>query len=390
MLNRLLCESLREDLNDFPAVAIVGPRQIGKTTLAKQVAARSNRPVHYLDLEDPRDLAKLKDDAITYLENYKDHCVIIDEMQTLPELFSWFRPLIDRHRVPGRFLVLGSASPVLVKGISQSLAGRISYRELGSLNLKELETTSISMESHWFRGGFPEPLLAKTDRFFHAWAENFVISYAERDLNFLFGVSLTPALVRKLWLMLAHGNGGIWNAETHARSLGVTAPTVNRYLDFMEGAYLIRKLPPWFSNAKKRLIKSPKVYIRATGVLHSLLGIRSWDDLQGHPVVGTSWESYVIEQIWGLKPEGTHLYFYRTQNGAECDVVIAKGMMAIACIEIKYSNAPVVSRGFYSCIEDLGTSHNFVLTPGSETYPKGEKVMVCGLKDFLFNHLPRL
>jgi predicted AAA+ superfamily ATPase len=388
MLDRLLYNDLCESLSFFPAVAITGPRQVGKTTLARQVAAKSDKPIHYLDLEDPRDCAKIATDANTYLESYQNHCVIIDEVQIIPELFAWLRPAIDAHRVPGRFLLLGSASPALVKGVSQTLAGRIAYNELGQVNVAELDGTDISMQTHWFRGGFPEPLLAKTDRFFLSWAENFVYSYAERDLNFLFGVDLSASTIHKLWQMMAHGNGGIWNAETYARSLGVTAPTVNRYLDYLAGAYLVRRLQPWFANAKKRLIKSPKVYVRCTGILHHLLGIRSWDILQGHPIVGTSWESYVIEQIFQLKPKGLEIYYYRTQNGAECDVVLARAMQPVACIEIKYTNAPQVSRGFYSCVEDLETRQNFVITPSSDTYPKGENLTVCGLKDFLLKLLP--
>jgi len=390
MIDRLLYNDLCENLSFFPAVAITGPRQVGKTTLAKQVAAKSEKPILYLDLEDPRDKAKVATNANDYLENYQDHCVIIDEVQTIPELFTWLRPLIDAHRVPGRFLLLGSASPTLVKGVSQTLAGRIAYNELGQLNLKELERSNVSMQTHWYRGGFPEPLLAKTDRFFNSWAENFVYAYAERDLNFLFGIDLTASLVHKLWQMLAHGNGGVWGAETYARSLGITGPTVNRYLDYLEGAYLVRRLQPWFANAKKRLVKSPKVYVRGTGILHHLLNIRSWDELQGHPIVGTSWESYVIEQIHQLKPQGTEIYFYRTQNGAECDVVLVRWLQPMACMEIKYTNAPQVSRGFHTCVEDLDTKRNFVITPNSDTYPKGTGLTVCGLKDFLFNQLPTL
>ncbi len=390
MLDRILYSDLCESLSFFPAVAITGPRQVGKTTLARQVAAKLQKQVHYLDLEDPRDKSKVETNANAYLENYFDYCVIIDEVQTIPELFTWLRPSIDSHRIPGRFLLLGSASPALVKGVSQTLAGRIAYTELGQINLKELEGTEVSMNTHWFRGGFPEPLLAKTDRFYNSWADNFIHSYAERDLNFLFGVDLAASLVQKLWKMLAHGNGGIWSAETYARSLGVTGPTVSRYLDYLEGAYLVRRLQPWFLNAKKRLIKSPKVYLRSTGILHKLLNISSWDDLQGHPGVGTSWESYVIEQIFQLKPAGTDIYYYRTQNGAECDVVIVKGIKPIACIEIKYTDAPSVSKGFYSCIEDLGSTQNFVMTPSSTTYKKGDNVVVTGLKDFLLKILHSL
>ncbi len=390
MLDRIAISDLGEKLDFFPAVAIIGPRQIGKTTLAKQLAGRLGKAFVYLDMEDERDYAKLADNANAYFDAHQEVCVILDEVQAMPFLFTRLRPAIDAHRIPGRFLLLGSASPDLIKGVTETLAGRIAFHELYQVDLTELKNTHISQETHWYRGGFPEPLLARTDRHYALWAQNFIFSYAERDLRWLFGVELSTPLIHKLWQMLAHAHGGIWNAETFSRSLGVTAPTVNRYLDFMEGAFLVRKLTPWFMNTKKRLIKSPKVYLRCTGILHKLLGIPSFEALLGHPIIGTSWESFVIEQIASRKQEGVELFYYRTQNGAECDLVLAAGLRVLACIEFKNSDAPVVSKGFYHCIEDLESPQNFVITPKSDDYVKSGNVRVCNVADFMNNYLGKI
>ena len=387
MLNRIDIVELTEKLDFFPAVAIIGPRQIGKTTLAKTLAHNLGREMIYLDMEDERDYAKLKDNANTFFDAHQDACIIIDEVQAMPSLFTRLRPAIDSKRTAGRFLLLGSASPDLVKGVTETLAGRIAFHELNQITLPEIAGSNINMTQHWFRGGFPDPLLAKTDKQYAMWSQNFIFSYAERDLRTLFGVELSTPMIHKMWQMLSHFHGGIWNAETFSGSLGVTAPTVNRYLDFMEGAFLVRKLQPWFANAKKRLIKSPKIYIRCTGILHKLLDIKSFDALQGHPVIGNSWESYVIENIAALVPDEVELYYYRTQNGAECDVVLAIGLKILACIEIKYSDAPSVSKGFYNSIEDLECTNNFVITPNSDDYLKTETVRVCNLNDFLTKYL---
>lgn len=378
---------LLENLEQFPAVAILGPRQVGKTTLAKQLAATTEKPVIYLDLEKPADKEKLKD-AYTFFDAYKEYCVIIDEVQTLPELYATLRPLIDEYRVPGRFLLLGSASPALVKGVSESLAGRVAYVELAQINLLEANSAEVRMRTHLFRGGFPEGLLASSDKRYNRWADYFVRSYVERDMEFLFGVEFSQQTLRNLWSMLAHSNGTLLNKEQLSRSLGVTLPTVTRYLDYMEGAFLIYRLPAWYVNAKKRLVKTPKLYVRCTGIVHQLLGIHSFDDLLGHPALGGSWEAYVVEQIAQLKHPDLDLFYYRTQNGAEADIVLVKGVVPVAAIEIKFSNAPAISAGFYSSIVDLETKVNFVITPESDTYPSKNGVMVCGLMEFLKKILP--
>ncbi|MDQ0969161.1 putative AAA+ superfamily ATPase [Flavobacterium sp. W4I14] len=384
LIIRNLASELRNRLKKSPAIAILGPRQVGKTTLAKDLSS----DYIYLDMENPRDVAKLQD-AYTFLESLQDHTVIIDEVQLFPSLFSLLRPLIDAKRTPGRFILLGSASPELVKGVSETLAGRISYNELCPIGLTELPDT-IGFEQHWFRGGFPESLLSENDLFSKEWIDDFIVSYVERDLAKMFGVDLAPMLLRNFWSMLAHLNGNLFNGESFARSLGVSAPTVNRYLDFLEGGFLIRRLQPWFVNAKKRLIKSPKTYIRDTGILHRLLNIPSYSDLFGHPGVGASWEGYVVEQIYQIKGKQTDLFFYRTQTGAECDLILVQGITPIACIEIKLSNAPTISKGFINCIKDLEPRYRYIITPNSETYLSSNDITVTNIKHFLSNILPQI
>lgn len=388
MIKRKLQIKIAGLLKQFPAVAILGPRQVGKTTLAKQIAAGRKKTSLYLDIEKPADRNRLSD-AHSYLENYKNHCVILDEVQLLPHLFSELRPLIDEHKMPGRFILSGSASPGLVRGVSESLTGRISYTELTPVGLMELPR-NITQQKHWLRGGFPDALLAKSNLKVTQWMENFIQGYVERDLEFLFGVNLSSVIVQKLWTMLAHSNGSVWNAEVFSRSLGVTAPTVLRYMDYLEGGYLIRRLQPWYVNAKKRLVKSPKVYIRDSGILHHLLKLDSMDEVLGHPIAGTSWEGYVIEQLFQVKPYYLDMYFYRTHDGAECDVVLVKGITPIACIEIKLTNAPVISKGFYTSVADLKPKKMFIITPSSDDYPAKDKVVVTSLRQFLKEHLPFL
>lgn len=388
MLKRAIQDLIEKRLHQFPAIAILGPRQVGKTTLAKQLKKNSQDNFVYIDIENPLDESKLAD-AYTYLSRHEESTVIVDEVQLMPSLFSIMRPLIDAHRIAGRFILLGSASPALVKGVSESLAGRIAYIELSPINISELPD-DISMEEHWFTGGFPEPLLNSDPEFRREWLSDFIKSYVERDLAHLFGIELATSTLRNFWSMIAHSNGNIWNAEVFARSLGVSAPTVLRYANFLEGAYMIRKLQPWFVNAKKRLIKSPKVYIRDTGILHRLLNITSFDHLQGHPGIGASWEGYVIEQIYQSLPDGLEIFFYRTQAGAECDLVLVRGIQPIACIEIKLSNSPTVSRGFINCMEDLDPQHKYLITPSSDSFEVNHGVVVMNLRHFLQQELSKI
>ena len=389
MIKRKELTEVEAALKQFPAVAILGPRQVGKTTLVQLLEKKIKQKYLYLDLERNSDVAKLAD-AETYLEKHQDKCVIIDEVQRMPELFSVLRPLIDAKRTPGRFILLGSASPQLVKGVSESLAGRISYIELPPVTITEALKAKIKMDTHWYRGGFPDALTASTELAFHKWMDNFINTYIERDLNFLFGVSFSTATMRNFWSMLAHTSGGMLNTEMLARSLGVSAPTVTKYLSFLEGAYLLRMLPSWTVNAKKRLVKAPKIYLRDSGILHRLSRVHSMQDLHGHPVVGASWEGYAIQQIISLKPAYLDAYYYRTQHGAECDLVLVKGIKPIAAIEIKLSSTPAVSHGYYTSVSDLKTKDNFIVNRDNDTYTNTDGVMYCSLIDFVKNILPGL
>ncbi len=388
MIERALQGEIGKLMKQFPAVAILGARQVGKTTLAKSIASQQKRPTMYLDLENPIDVKKLAD-PFSFLNDNRDKCIIIDEIQILPALFSVLRSIIDADRKNGRFILLGSASPPLVKGVSESLAGRVVYRELSPVGLHELPS-QITLNKHWLRGGFPLSLLARSEAQSAEWLESFTRSYIERDLGSLFGVELSAGIIRRMLSMLAHTQGGIWNAEMMARSLGISAPTVNRYADFFEGAFLLHKLQPFHINTKKRLVKAPKVYIRDSGLLHRLSAINGMNNLKGHPVVGASWEGYVLEQINQLKNPAHSLYYYRTQAGAECDMVIADGIHPKAAIEIKLNNAPQLSKGNVQSFLDLQTKKIFIITPAVEEYRTRDGVIICNLNDFIIKYLPAL
>jgi predicted AAA+ superfamily ATPase len=376
-------------LTEFPAIALLGPRQVGKTTLAKSLAETNKKEILYFDLESDSDVAKLQDVEFIF-NQYKDHCIILDEIQRVPKLFSQLRSIIDSYRKPGRFILTGSASPDLIKGVSESLAGRIAFNELSPINLTEALKSKISLQKHWFRGGFPLALTAADDGAFIRWTENFIRTYIERDLSLLFGVKLQEKIIRNFWYMLAANNGGLWNSETYARSLGITGPTVKRYLDFLEGAFLIRQLPSWYVNTTKRLVKVPKVYLRDTGILHVINRVASPKELPLHISVGASWEGYVIEQIFQLKPAHIELYYYRTHHGAECDLLLVNGLKPVLAIEIKYSSTPVLTRGFYTVLDDLKLDEGWVITPHGTAIKINEQVQSSSLEDFLSDKLQQL
>jgi predicted AAA+ superfamily ATPase len=322
------------------------------------------------------------------LEQHEEECVILDEIQRLPNIFGILRALIDRKRLPGRFIILGSASPDLLKQSSETLAGRIVYCELSPFNLMEI-IKDHDMIDHWFKGGFPEAFLAGKSNIFITWMHNFIQTYLERDLPML-GLSTDSVLMRRFWTMIAHFHGGIWNASTFAKSLGATTPTINRYINFLESAFIVRQLESYYFNIKKRLVKSPRLYMRDTGILHHLVGISNRESLHGHPLIGNSWEGYVIEQIYQLLPGDLKLYYYRTHHGAESDLVLVKGTEPKACIEIKYTSRPRFSKGFKIAIDDLNTKANFIITPRSDTYPINKSIIVCNLADFLSTQLFKL
>ncbi len=386
-IERRITSTLHDLLDQFPVVGLIGPRQVGKTTLAMRLRQTISVPSLYLDLELPEAQSKLSDPEL-YLEQHKEKCLILDEIQQLPHLFPVLRGLIDRSPRPGRFIVLGSASPALLRQSAETLAGRIAYLELSPFHLTEV-SDQVTMQQHWFRGGFPAALLVRREAHSRTWMRNFVQTYLERDLPLL-GLSVNPMLMRRMWTMLAHSHGGIWNASTFARSLGVTSPTVNRYLEFLEAAFIITRLQPFVLNLKKRLVKSPKIYLRDSGILHHLVAIPDFEYLQGHPLLGNSWEGYVIEQIRQVVSEDIDLYYYRTQNGAESDLVLVRGQTPLACIEIKYTTAPKISKSLKIVSEDLQTTKNFIIIPNGEPYPLSKTVTVCGLQSFLTTVLSTL
>ena len=367
MFERRCKQRILQYLRETPAVALLGPRQIGKTTLARDIAAETPDTV-YLDLENPRDAARLAD-PVQYLELHAERLVILDEIQRMPELFRVLRGQIDERRRRGRrsrqFLLLGSASDALLRQSSESLAGRIVYEELRGLDALEV---GAAHEPLWIRGGFPDAFTARSDAASARWRLNFVRTYLERDIP-QFGVRVPAETLRRFWTMLAHRQGGLLNASELARSLDVSVPAVTRYVDLMSDLMLVRRLPPYFANVGKRLIKTPKVYIRDSGVLHSLLGLGTLDDVLSHPVVGASWEGFAIENLIAAAPFGTDAWFYRTRAGAEIDLLLLLPDRRLWAIEVKRSAAPRAARGFELAASDLGVAGRFVVYSGDEAFP---------------------
>jgi len=297
--------------------------------------------------------------------------VIIDEAQRMPELFPLLRALVDRNRVPSRFLLLGSSSPNLTRQASESLAGRITYHELTPFSIKEIGKKFV--EQLWTKGGFPNSFLSKTEISLQ-WRESFIETYIGRDIRQM-GYRVPEMQLRRFWSMLAHSHGQQWNASTIANSLGTSPPTVKHYLDILQDGFLIRQLQPYFANVKKRLVKVPKMYIRDSGILHSLLKIESFDSLLGHPIVGASWEGFVIEQIMSVLPDRSETFFYRTSAGSEVDLVAVTPVGKV-CFEIKYSQAPQPTKGFWNAIDDIEADRTYIIYPGNESYPIRENVTV--------------
>lgn len=386
-INRRISAEIHDSLSFFPVVSIIGPRQVGKTTLAKQIMSASVKPTIYLDLEIQSDLYKLND-AELFLSAHTDHLVVIDEVQHKKELYPLLRGLVDRQREPGRFLLLGSASPELIRDSSESLAGRIAYHQLYPFDLTEVPETVLQTDL-WVKGGFHNALFSTKSDWSRLWMESFISTYLNRDLLQL-GLNASPNMIRNLWTMMAHLNGQLFNATTLGNSLGVSSPTVKRYVDFLEEAFLLKSLHPFSWNMSKRLVKSPKVYLTDTGILHHLSGIPDFVSLSGNPVIGSSWESFVFNQISALKSNYTNVYFYRTHQGSEVDLVFTKGLTVVATAEIKYSNSPILTKGNYLAFEDLNAPVNYVITPSSDDYIFKERIRVCSLRAFIFNYLPNL
>ena len=380
MIPRRLLRALEAALDEMPAVALLGPRQAGKTTLALEVG-RSRRAT-YLDLESEADRAKLADPAL-YLAQHEDELVILDEIQRTPQLFQSLRGLIDtgrrRGRGKGRFLVLGSASIDLLKQSSESLAGRIRYLELAPLDAGEVGPRRL--RSLWLRGGFPESLLAGSDGASLRWRMDFIRTYLERDIPLL-GPRIPAETLRRLWTMLAHQQGGLLNAATLARALAVDGKTVASYLDLLVDLLLVRRLAPWHGNVRKRLVKSPKVYVRDSGLVHALLGIGDSDGLLAHPVAGGSWEGLAIESLIAAAPHGTAPHFYRTASGAEIDLLLQlPGHRKPWAIEIKRGLAPQLERGFHLACESVNPERRFLVYGGAERFPIAEGVEALALTE---------
>ena len=378
MLARTCYQTVLDRLAMFPAVVLLGPRQVGKTTLAEAIAA--DRDSVYLDLENPRDRGKLAD-SNRYLEANEGRLVVLDEVHRAPELFQVLRGVTDRGRRKGlrtgRFLLLGSASMALMKQSGESLAGRVAYVSLTPVNA--LEANETTGDRLWVRGGFPDSFLGESDEHSVIWRVNFIKSYLERDIPEL-GPRIPAETLRRFWTMLAHGQGGVLNAAQPARSLGVDGKTVSRYLDLM----LVRRLPAYHANVNKRLVKSPKVYVRDSGVLHALLSIADREALFGHPILGASWEGFVIDNIASVVQEGALMSFYRTSAGAELDLIVEfPGLSERWAIEIKSRSTPKPTRGFYSALEDVAPDKTFVVYAGDERYPLSEGVDALGLSEVM-------
>ncbi|MBI2961137.1 MAG: ATP-binding protein [Betaproteobacteria bacterium] len=353
-----------------PVAALLGPRQCGKTTLARAVLGA--RRVAYFDLEDAVALAKL-DEPMTTL-GALDGLVVIDEVQRRPDLFPVLRVLVDRPRSKTRFLILGSASPELIRQGSETLAGRIAFVEMSGFTIEEAGAGAAG--KLWSRGGMPRSFLARSDAQSFAWREDFVRTFLERDIRAL-GFNVPAAALRRLWLMLAHCHGQVWNASEISRSLGEGHTTVRRHLDILSGALVMRQLPPWFENLGKRQIKAPKVYLRDSGLLHALLGLRDFAAVRLHPKTGASWEGFVIEQILRVAGE-RNAYYWATQSGAELDLLLQLRGRRIG-VEVKYADAPRASKSMAIATRDLGLDFLYVVYPGSETYALNERCRVLGL-----------
>jgi predicted AAA+ superfamily ATPase len=352
-------------LKTNPVVALLGPRQAGKTTLAHQIA--KGRPTTILDLENPAVARRLAEPG-TMLEPLTG-LVVIDEVQRQPELFPLLRVLADRRPLPARFLILGSASPWLARGVSESLAGRVSFVDVHGFDL--VEVGAKSPRQLWWRGGFPLAFLAATDEESRRWQEDFLRTLLERDLPQL-GITTPAVTMRRFWNMIAHFHGQIWNAADLARSLGTAEPTARRYLDTLTSMFLVRQLPPWFENLGKRQVKAPKVYVRDTGLLHALLGLPSFAALEGHPKLGASWEGFALEQVLRITGD-REAYFWATHAGAELDLLV-NGRGKRWGFEFKYSDGPVMTKSMHIALEDLQLERIFTVYPGKEAYPMHERV----------------
>lgn len=383
MLQRLITDKLKESMVYIPAIALLGARQVGKTTLAKMLM--KNRSSIYLDLEAAEDLLKLSD-PISFFNIHNDKLIILDEIQRLPDIFTALRGVIDKSREKGmkstQFLLLGSASMELLRQSSESLAGRISYFSMSGLNVLEIRQTSSDINKLWVRGGFPDSYLSTKDAIAFDWLEDLILTYLERDIPQM-GFRIPANRLRRLWTMLAHLQGEVINYSKIAANLEVDAKTVKHYLDVLSDLLLVRRLEPWYENVKKRLVKAPRYYIRDSGIQHRLLGINSYDALLSNPVLGKSWEGFVIENIHSILQRRAQTYFYRTAVGAEIDLVIKMPSSEVWCVEIKHGLAPKISKHFSRICDDVEAKQKYIIYGGNDEFPIMNDVNVISLTKFM-------
>jgi uncharacterized protein len=371
-------------LRRHPVVALLGARQVGKTTLARQIGTRRRGPVHRLDLEEPADLARLADPMLGLRD--VEGLVILDEVQRRPELFPVLRVLADRRKAKARFLVLGSASPDLLRQTSESLAGRIAYHELTGFSLQEVGI--VQADRLWLRGGFPRSYLARSDALSAEWRRDFIRTFLERDLPQL-GANIPALALRRFWAMLAHVHGQLWNASEFGRSFGVADTTVRRYLDLLTGTFVVRQLLPWAENLGKRQVKAPKVFISDSGILHTLLDVRTREDLERHPKVGASWEGCGIQAVIDrLQARAEECFFWRTHAGAELDLLVVRGRRRWG-FEFRRTVAPMLTRSMHSALEDLRLTRLDVVHSGDRTFLLGRKVRALALRRLLSDLEPQ-
>ena len=378
-IQRSLSIQIINSLNHFPVVALLGPRQCGKSTLAKELGKNINNFL-YLDLESIRDLNKLEDPEFFFEINYKK-IICLDEIQRKPELFSVLRSIVDNKERKIKIILLGSASPKIIKNSSETLAGRIVFHFLTPFTICELNNLqNYKINYHWLRGGFPESFLAQNDKLSQQWRNNFILTFIERDIPQL-GFNLPSLTVRRFLTMCAHNNGQLLNQSKLGESLGLSHNVIRRYIEIFENTFILRSLMPYYKNIKKRIVKSPKVYIRDTGILHSLLDIEDFNNLIGHPIYGASWEGFAMEMLLSELPEW-HPYFYRTNHGAEIDLILEKGQKKYA-IEFKASTSPSPSKGFYSSMNDLEIEQGWIIAPVNKSFQVKKNIIVSDLVSFI-------
>lgn len=376
MITRLKFNEIDELLGDFPVVGIIGPRQCGKSTIAQQLVDRYTGAI-YLDMENPDDRAKLTNPTLFFSAN-QGRLICLDEIQFAPNLFNVLRSVVDKGKVNGQFLILGSASPELLRQSAETLAGRIVYTELAPFALTE---TNSDWQTLLVRGGFPRSYLARSDKSSFTWRKSFIRTFLERDIA-AFGLNLNPENSSRLWQMCAHYHGQMLNYSDFGKSLGLTHPTIKHYVDTLAGTFMLRKLPPYHANLEKRLVKTPKLYIADSGMLCALLNIQTYSDLLGHPIAGFAWEGFVLQNILATVGDDTEVYFVGTSADAEIDIILKKGKKLIG-IECKFSTTPKPTKGFYNLRSDLKLSKSFVVAPITGSYPLDKQTLVCSLPELL-------